>query len=73
VCLRDAGADKGWGQVFRVNSYHLALNDEVLEKMKTEFAKWMPNHRPIWTTIQVPKLGLEEMSVEIEVCAHVGQ
>ncbi|KAJ9606651.1 hypothetical protein H2200_008659 [Cladophialophora chaetospira] len=73
ITLRHAGASKGWKQVFRVNSYHIPLNDEVIEKMKTEFQKWMPEHRPIWTTIEVPKLGLESMKVEIEVVAHVGE
>ena len=73
IALRHAGAAKGWNQVFRVTSYHIPLNGEVIEKMKSEFQKWMPDHRPIWTTIEVPKLGLESMKVEIEVVAHVGK
>ena len=35
------------------------------------FAKWMPNHKPIWTTVGVPQLGEEQMRVEIEVVAQV--
>ena len=34
------------------------------------FAKWMPDHKPIWTEIGVAKLGLDEMRVEIEVSAY---
>ncbi|EXJ75433.1 uncharacterized protein A1O5_02129 [Cladophialophora psammophila CBS 110553] len=71
--LKQAGAERGWGQVFRVNSYHIPLNDEIIEKVKTEIAKWCgKEHRPIWTAVEVPKLGLENMKVEIEVSAHVG-
>ncbi|KAF2003569.1 YjgF-like protein [Amniculicola lignicola CBS 123094] len=68
--LKDAGG-KGWEQVFRVNSYHLPLNDEALAAMKRGFDKWMPNHRPIWTTVGVQRLGIDDMRVEIEVVAHV--
>ncbi|ETI22545.1 hypothetical protein G647_06620 [Cladophialophora carrionii CBS 160.54] len=77
MALRHAGASGGWSQVYRVNSYHIPLDDAVLAKMKAEFEKWMGSsaktggHRPIWTCIEVPKLGLENMKVEIEVVAHV--
>jgi enamine deaminase RidA (YjgF/YER057c/UK114 family) len=72
IALRHAGASKGWTQVYRVNSYHTQLDDGVLAKMKAEFEKWLgPSHRPIWTCVEVPKLGLEGMKVEIEVVAHV--
>ena len=69
--LRNAGG-KGWSQVFRINSYHVPLEEETLELMSKAIEKWMPNHRPIWTTVGVPNLGLKEMLVEIEVVAHVG-
>ena len=72
IALRHAGG-KGWKQVYRVRSYHIPLNEEVLEKMKTEYQKWCPDHKPIWTAVEVPKLGLGNMKVEIEVAAHVGQ
>jgi enamine deaminase RidA (YjgF/YER057c/UK114 family) len=32
LCIRDAGG-KGWSQVYRVNSYHVPVNDEVLAIM----------------------------------------
>lgn len=69
IALKDAGG-KGWEQVFRVNSYHVPLNDEALEAMGRNFKKWMPNHQPIWTCIGVTRLGLDDMRVEIEVIAH---
>lgn len=69
LCLRDAGG-KGWSQVFRVNSYHIPLNNEALAAMKKGFEKWMPDHAPIWTTVGVQRLGDDDMRVEIEVVAH---
>jgi enamine deaminase RidA (YjgF/YER057c/UK114 family) len=68
--LKDAGG-KGWSQVFRVNSYHIPLNDEALEAMVRNFRKWMgPNHQPIWTVVGVTRLGDDDMRVEIEVSAY---
>jgi enamine deaminase RidA (YjgF/YER057c/UK114 family) len=66
--LRDAGG-KGWSQVFRVNSYHVPLNNEALAAMGRNFVKWMPDHRPIWTCVGVTRLGEDDMRVEIEVVA----
>ncbi|RDW63542.1 L-psp endoribonuclease family [Coleophoma cylindrospora] len=67
--LKDAGG-KGWPQVFRVNSYHVPINDEALVAMVRNFKKWMPDHQPIWTCVGVPRLGEDDMRVEIEVSAH---
>ena len=67
--LRDAGG-KGWSQVFRVNSYHVPINNEALDAMVRNFRKWMPDHQPIWTCVGVPRLGEDDMRVEIEVVAH---
>jgi enamine deaminase RidA (YjgF/YER057c/UK114 family) len=67
--LKDAGG-KGWSQVFRVNSYHVPLNNEALTIMVREFKKWMPDHSPIWTCVGVARLGEDDMRVEIEVVAH---
>ncbi|GME25603.1 L-psp endoribonuclease family protein [Neofusicoccum parvum] len=66
--LKDAGG-KGWSQVFRVNSYHVPLNNEALAAMRRNFEKWMPNHKPIWTCVGVTRLGEDDMRVEIEVVA----
>ncbi|EHL03757.1 putative RutC family protein yabJ [Glarea lozoyensis 74030] len=68
-CLKFAGG-KGWEQVFKVNSYHIPLSEEMMAAMIRNFRKWMPNHRPLWTCIEVPRLGEKGMIVEIEVQAH---
>ncbi|GKT40610.1 RutC family protein [Colletotrichum spaethianum] len=67
--LKDAGG-KGWEQVYRVNSYHVPINNEALDAMVRNFNKWMPNHKPIWTCVGVTRLGEDDMRVEIEVVAH---
>ncbi|VUC36352.1 unnamed protein product [Clonostachys rosea] len=67
--LKDAGG-KGWSQVFRVNSYHVLLDNKILDAMVRNFKKYMPDHQPIWTCVGVPCLAQEHMRVEIEVVAH---
>ncbi|OTB09484.1 hypothetical protein M426DRAFT_18124 [Hypoxylon sp. CI-4A] len=67
--LRDAGG-KGWSQVFRVNSYHVPVNDEAINAMSRNFKIWIPDHDPIWTCVGVTRLGEDDMRVEIEVVAH---
>ena len=67
--LRDAGG-QGWSQVFRVNSYHIPINNEALAVMTRNFEKWMPEHQPIWTCVGVTGLGEDDMRVEMEVVAH---
>lgn len=67
--MRTAGG-KGWEQVYRVNSYHIPLDEKALNAMVKGFRKWCPNHKPLWTCIGVPQLGLAAMKVEIEVVAY---
>ncbi|KAI5226123.1 hypothetical protein AUEXF2481DRAFT_69201 [Aureobasidium subglaciale EXF-2481] len=67
--LRNAGG-KGWSQVFRVNSYHVPINNEALDAMVRNFRRYMPDHQPIWTCVGVSRLGEDDMRVEIEVVAH---
>ncbi|BEJ10900.1 hypothetical protein CspHIS471_0103220 [Cutaneotrichosporon sp. HIS471] len=69
LALTTAGS-KGWDQVFRINSYHVPLNNEALEAMVRNMRKWMPNHKPLWTCVGVSRLGQDDMRVEIEVVAH---
>jgi enamine deaminase RidA (YjgF/YER057c/UK114 family) len=69
AALKAAGG-KGWSQVFRVNSYHIGLTDEIACMMAENFKKWMPDHQPLWTMIGIAKLGADGMNVEIEVSAH---
>lgn len=68
-CLKDAGG-KGWSQVFRINSYHVPVNNEALAAMTRNLAKWMPDHKPLWTCVGVASLAEDDMGVEIEVAAH---
>ncbi|PWY88116.1 YjgF-like protein [Aspergillus sclerotioniger CBS 115572] len=68
-CLKDTGG-KGWSQVYRVNSYHVPINNEALAAMVRNFRKYMPDHQPIWTCVGVTRLGEDDMRVEIEVVAH---
>lgn len=69
LALKTAGG-KGWSQVYRVNSYHVPINNEALEAMLRNFKKYMPNHQPLYTCIGVPRLGEDDMRVEIEVVAY---
>lgn len=69
LALKTAGG-KGWSQVFRVNSYHIPMDNEALGAMVRNFKRWMPDHEPIWTCVGVVKLGEDAMKVEIEVSAH---
>jgi enamine deaminase RidA (YjgF/YER057c/UK114 family) len=69
INLKDAGG-KGWSQVFRVNSYHVPINNEAMDAMVRNFRKWMPEHQPLWTCVGVARLGEDDMRVEIEVVAH---
>lgn len=55
--------------MFRVNSYHVTLDDEVAGAMVRNLKKWAPGHEPIWTAVGVNKLAFEGMEVEIEVVA----
>lgn len=69
LALRTAGG-KGWEQVYRVNSYHVPINNEALDAMVRGFKEYMPRHEPLWTCVGVPRLGEDDMRVEIEVVAH---
>ncbi|KAK2049059.1 endoribonuclease L-PSP [Colletotrichum somersetense] len=66
--FKDAGG-KGWERVYRVNSYHVPMNNEALGAMVRNFNKWMPNHKPIWSCVEVTRLAEDDMRVEIEVVA----
>ncbi|KAI1759239.1 putative L-PSP endoribonuclease family protein [Hypoxylon sp. FL1150] len=69
LALKDAGG-KGWSQVYRVNSYHVPINNEAIEAMVRNFKQWVPDHEPIWTCVGVTRLGEDDMRVEIEVVGH---
>lgn len=68
LALRDAGGE-GWGQVYRVTSYHVPLDEEVFGLMVEGLREWVPGHAPIWTCVGVEALADKRMVVEIEVVA----
>jgi enamine deaminase RidA (YjgF/YER057c/UK114 family) len=70
LALKDAGG-KGWEQVYRINSYHVPLDEEAIAIMAEQMKKWMPSHQPIWTCVGVAQLAEKEMKVEIEVVAEM--
>lgn len=68
VLLRDAGCTQGWGAVYQIRSYHVALDSDAFFTMVAKIKdKCGENHRPIWTAIGIDRLGLEGMKVEVEV------
>jgi enamine deaminase RidA (YjgF/YER057c/UK114 family) len=69
LALKTAGG-KGWSQVFQVRSYHVPINGEAIAAMVRNFKIWVPDHAPLWTCVGVPRLGEDDMRVEIEVVAH---
>lgn len=70
AALKAVDPNASWKNVYAVKSYHLDI-DGAFELMVEHFKQWMPDHRPVWTCVQIGKLGLEGMEVEIEVEAQV--
>jgi enamine deaminase RidA (YjgF/YER057c/UK114 family) len=67
--------ENGWSKVFRVRTYHVNLREaekETLEHMVKEVRKWCPDHKPIWTLVEVKGLSDERLRIEVEVEAWLG-
>ena len=64
--IKAADSSLSFDNVYAIRSYHLDM-DSSFDVMTSIFKRIFPNHRPIWTCIQIGKLGLEGMQVEIEV------
>ncbi|KAI4754901.1 hypothetical protein E4T52_16106 [Aureobasidium sp. EXF-3400] len=63
--LQAAGL-RGWEDVYSLRSYQVDIAnhyDYLFQKLKAR----IPDHRPIWTALSVPKLAFPPMSVELEV------
>ncbi|KAK7439027.1 NRAMP-like transporter smf-3 [Stygiomarasmius scandens] len=69
AALKEEGAT--FENVFKVVSYHRPLDKTILGRVGENFKKWMPNHKPLWTCVEVTRLGEDEMLVEVEVVAHI--
>lgn len=68
--LKSVDSSLEFQHIYGIRSYHLDM-DSSFDIMTVLFKELFPNHRPIWTCIQIGKLGLEGMQVEIEVEAHI--
>lgn len=68
--LQGADSRLGFEHIYAIRSYHVDVGSSF-DLMTTHFKKLFPNHRPIWTCVEIGKLGLEGMLVEIEVEAEI--
>ncbi|KXJ86096.1 endoribonuclease L-PSP [Microdochium bolleyi] len=66
AALRAAEPAATWRNVVSVRSYHTDLAT-TFEMMPAAFKALDPDHRPLWTCVEIRRLALEEMTVEIEV------
>lgn len=68
--LRAVDKSLSWKNVYAVRSYHLDI-EGTFDVVTLLFKKYMPDQRPVWTCIQVPKLGVQGMQIEVEVEASL--
>ncbi|KAL5358666.1 YjgF-like protein [Aspergillus floccosus] len=64
--LKSVDPQLSWQNVYSVRSYHTNV-EETFDIVTANFKRAIPNHGPIWTCVEVGKLGIEGMLVEIEV------
>ncbi|KAL4749615.1 hypothetical protein BDW72DRAFT_194646 [Aspergillus terricola var. indicus] len=67
--LRAVDARLSWQDVYAVRSYHIDVS-KTFDVVTANFKRVLPNHRPVWTCVEIGKLGIEGMEIEIEVEAH---
>ncbi|KAF9888176.1 hypothetical protein FE257_009171 [Aspergillus nanangensis] len=67
--LKSVDSRLSWQDVYAVRSYHINV-EETFDVVTSNFKRILPNHRPIWTCVEIGKLGIEGMLIEIEVEAH---
>ncbi|KGO43032.1 YjgF/Yer057p/UK114 family [Penicillium expansum] len=67
--LKSVDSRLSWENVYAVRSYHIDV-DQTFDMVTGNFKKVLPSHRPIWTCVEIGKLGIEGMVIEIEVEAH---
>lgn len=63
--LKAANPNASWRNVVSMRSYHIDIDrsaELVIDMMRLH----VPDHRPVWTCVEIPKLGVPGMSVEIE-------
>jgi enamine deaminase RidA (YjgF/YER057c/UK114 family) len=64
--LKSIDSRLSWEDVYSVHSYHTNVT-ETFDIVTSNFKQAIPDHRPIWTCVEVVKLGIEGMVIEIEV------
>jgi enamine deaminase RidA (YjgF/YER057c/UK114 family) len=64
--LKAANPNASWRNVVSMRSYHIDI-DRSAELVIGMMRLHMPDHRPVWTCVEIRKLGVPGMSVEIEV------
>lgn len=64
--LQAADKSLSWKNVYAVRSFHINL-DESADYVIENFRKFTPDRRPVFTCVEIRKLGIEGMQVEIEV------
>ena len=67
--LKEVDSRLSWENVYAVRSYHINM-EETFEMVTSNFKKFLPGNRPVWTCVEIGKLGIEGMVIEIEVEAH---
>jgi enamine deaminase RidA (YjgF/YER057c/UK114 family) len=70
--LQVVDARFSWKNVYAVRSYHTNVS-ETFDMATANFKARMPDHAPVWTCVEIPKLGLEGMVIEIEVEAVISE
>lgn len=70
LAIKQLHPNASWKDVYAVRTYHIDMDatfDIVVEVMKSK----MVDHKPIWTCVQIGKLGIEGMGIEVEIEAVV--
>lgn len=68
--LKAVDSNLGWRNVYAIRSYHVDM-EGTFDMMTKEFKRLLPAHRPVWTCVEVGKLGIPGMLVEVEVEAWI--
>ena len=68
--LQSVDSKASWKNVFAIRSYHTNI-DESADLCIEGWRRVMPDHRPVWTCVEIAKLGIEGMQIEIEVEALI--
>ncbi|KAM0716174.1 hypothetical protein Q7P37_008688 [Cladosporium fusiforme] len=72
---RQVARKAAWDYVVKITSYHVGLSRDrsrLREIMVRELKARFPNHRPLFTMLDVESLPLEDTNVEIEAVIYLG-